>query len=146
MLLLLLFASLACGWRPSWVPPIHDTDCTFTRADSYECLRRYVDVHPKDDQITKQEVQEAITKYMPMYLRPLFWWAGSVDSVFEQCDYDKNNVLTPRDWELSNKTCMPIKESWCTVQWFCNRITAEQAEIQHYQRDTMPSRPRMVPR
>ncbi len=60
-------------WRPSWVPPIHEEDCTFEREDSYQCLKRYVDVNPKDDQITKEEIDEAIEKYLPMYLKPILW-------------------------------------------------------------------------
>jgi hypothetical protein len=143
MLLFFACLTLGYGWRPSWVPPLHDTDCTFTRADSYECLRRYVDVNPKDDRITKTEVQEALKKHLPLYLRPLFWWSSSVDGIFTQCDYDKNEVITPRDWEMSNKTCMPIKESWCTVQWFCNRAMADKKKrTTNY----FPMRPRTFPK
>ncbi len=108
-------------WRPSWVPPIHETDCTFERIDSYHCLKKYVDVNPKDDQITKQEIDEAIAEYLPMYLRPVLWWVGT-ERVMIECDVDKNDVITSRDWEMSSKTCFPIKESQCTVQWFCERI------------------------
>lgn len=144
-MLVLLFLTVAAAWRPSWIPPIHDTDCTFDRAQSYACLKRYVDINPSDDRISKEEVQTAIQKHLPLYMRPLFWWAGSVDSVFEQCDYDKNGFITPRDWEMSNKTCMPIKESWCTVQWFCKRITDEEA-ANHRGRDVLQSRPRIVPK
>lgn len=107
------------------MPPIHDTDCTFERADSYQCLKKYVDVHPKDDQITKVEIDEAIAKYLPTYLKPVLWWVGT-EGVMDSCDVDKNGVITPRDWEMSSKTCFPIKESQCTVQWFCKRIEDDQ--------------------
>jgi len=53
--------------------PVHETDCTFERADSYQCLKKYVDVNPKDDQITKQEIDEAIAEYLPLYLKPVLW-------------------------------------------------------------------------
>lgn len=119
--ILLSYVACSLAWRPSWMPPIHDTDCAFNRRDSYDCLVKYVDVHPKDGQITKEEAQEAISKYMPYWMRPIFWFAGSVDSVFEVCDYDHNNVLTPHDWEMTKDTCIPIKEGWCSVEWFCDR-------------------------
>ncbi len=82
MFLLLLLISSSLGlfhvktsprWRPSWMPPIHETDCTFERADSYQCLKKYVDVNPKDDQITKEEIDAAISEYLPIYLKPILW-------------------------------------------------------------------------
>ena len=118
MLLLWFFFSTCLSG--SWFPPIHSKDCTFERPDSYACLKEYVDVNPKDDQITRQEIDEALKKYLPMYLRPVLWWAD-LKSVMDSCDVDKNGVITPRDWEMSSKTCFPIKESQCTVQWFCDR-------------------------
>ncbi len=60
-------------WRPSWMPPVHEEDCTFERTDSYHCLKKYVDVKPKDGQITKQEIDDAIAKYLPTYLKPILW-------------------------------------------------------------------------
>lgn len=82
MLLLLVLCATSLGlfnirtyprWRPSWMVPVHETDCTFERADSYQCLKKYVDVNPKDDQITKQEIDEAIAEYLPLYLKPVLW-------------------------------------------------------------------------
>jgi hypothetical protein len=140
MLLLLLLVSVSSAlfnvrtsprWRPSWVPPLHETDCTFERVDSYNCLKQYVDINPKDEQITQTEIEEALSVYMPTYLKPLIWWAG-VDSVMKECDVDKNGVITPRDWELSSKTCFPIKESQCTVQWFCERAAAAAAAARYH--------------
>jgi len=123
-MIFILFLSLSVAWRPSWMPPLHEEDCTFTRQDSYDCLVKYVDVNPKDGQITLTEADEALKKYLPTWMKPIFWFTDA-SSIFKECDYDKNGVLTPRDWEMSNKTCLPIKESWCTVQWFCKRITDE---------------------
>lgn len=123
----ILFVSFAtASWRPSWVPPLHETDCKFTRQDSYDCLVKYVDVNPKDGQITLAEADEALHQYLPTWMKPIFWFTDA-SSVFKECDYDKNGVLTPRDWIMTNATCLPIKESWCTVEWFCERIKAEEA-------------------
>jgi hypothetical protein len=111
----------------SWWPPLHETNCAFNRQDSYDCLVKYIDVNPKDGQITLDEANAALTKYMPLWMRPIFWFTDA-SSVFKECDYDKNNVLTPRDWQMSEKTCLPIKESWCTVEWFCDRAKAQEGQ------------------
>lgn len=116
MKLFVLFFSLSLA--NSWFPPIWDESCTYTRDDSYECLKKYVDVNPKDDQITQQEVDDALSKYLPAYLKPMFWFL-STKHVVDMCDYDKNGVITPRDFMLSKETCLPEKRSQCTVQWFC---------------------------
>ena len=116
MLFIALFLSV--GLANSWFPPIWDESCTFTRDDSYNCLKKYVDVNPKDGQITQQEVDEALTRYLPAYLKPMFWFVNT-KHVIDNCDYDKNGVITSRDFMLSAETCLPEKRSQCTVQWFC---------------------------
>lgn len=122
MLLLILFISLCSGYSSSsWFPPIWDDTCSYTRDDTYACLKKYVDVNPKDEEITKKEIDEAISKYLPTYLKPMFWFVNT-QGVVNECDYDKNGVITPRDWMLSIKTCLPEKRSQCTVQWFCDNV------------------------
>lgn len=119
MNLLVIFSTLLLlSEARSWFPPVWSKDCSYTREDSFKCLEKYVDVDPKDGQITPKEVKEALDKYLPSYLKPMFWFIG-ISKIFEDCDYDHNGVITPRDWMLSEKKCMHTKESWCTMQWFC---------------------------
>jgi hypothetical protein len=123
-LVLCLFGSLAVAWRPSWVPPIWDESCTFGRNDAFACITKYIDVSPKNDQITKSEIDAAIATYAPAYVRALSWFVGT-EKVFSSCDYNKDGVLTPRDWKLSGEHCLPHKRNLCTMQWFCNRAASK---------------------
>jgi hypothetical protein len=125
IVLLLLVTSHASWYRPSWVPPITDTDCTFTRNDVYIALRDHVDVHPKDNKITELEIEEALHKYLPLYLKPLIWGAN-VHQIFQSCTLDSGakGYITPKDFRDTWQSCFPNKASWCTVQWFNERITA----------------------
>ncbi len=122
MLGLFLFASVATA---SWFPPTSDTSCSYTRDDSFNCLKKYIDVNPKDDRISKAEIEAGVSKYLPTYLKPMFWWIGA-DKVMKDCDYDKNGFITPRDWLLSKDTCFPQKKDQCTIQWFCDRAAKDE--------------------
>jgi len=123
-LVLFLLSLVILTGASSWFPPTKDKSCSFTREDSYACLKKYVDVHPKNDEISKKEIDEALSKYLPTYLKPVFWFV-STEKTMEACDYDKNGVITPRDWLMSKEKCFPKKESQCTIQWFCE-IAKEQ--------------------
>lgn len=125
LVFLLFLLPLAFSWRPSWVPPIWDDSCSFTRDQAYDCLVKYVDVDPKDERVTKKEVDAAIKAYAPAYVRALSWFVGT-QKVFSACDYNKDGVLTPRDWKLSVGHCLPHKRNLCTMQWFCNRAEKQQ--------------------
>jgi len=109
-------------WRPNWIPPTSDTSCSFTRDDVFRVLKQYVDVNPKDDKITEKEVEEALSKYLPLYLRAFVWIGNGVPDIFKNCDYDKNGVITAKDFYDAYKVCLPNKASWCTVEWFYHRI------------------------
>jgi hypothetical protein len=119
---LILFAGVVFGYNSnSWTPPIFDTSCSFTRDDVFNALKKYVDVNPKDNQITKMEINGSLDKYLPWYI-PKWPLVGSVDSILTNCDYDKNGVITARDFMLSAESCLPFKKNWCTVQWFYDNI------------------------
>lgn len=128
LILLTLFGlSLAsCGW----FPPIWSEDCKFTREDVYLAFKKYIDVNPRDDQITPKEIDEALAKYLPTYLKPLLY-ITDVHEILKSCDYDKNGVITERDFRLSNKTCLPFKRNWCSVEWFKNCIEEKEKQNHH---------------
>lgn len=129
MLLLLVF--VVVSQSRSWLPPVWDETCTYTRHDVYECLRKYVDVNPKDDQITKKEIDDALSKYMSAWMKPLFWLSSGSEGVMESCDADKNGVITPRDWEESKDKCLPTKANACSVEWFCLGAQEEEEEAKN---------------
>ncbi len=122
-MLLLLFIASSLAWF-DFIPPIYSKDCKFERPDCYACLKQFVDVNPKDEQITKLEIDQALARYMPTVLKPIMYWIKTQDTI-DKCDFDKNGVITDYDWEMSNKTCIPMKESYCTVEWFCERARSE---------------------
>ena len=125
LLLVLFYVSYGSWYRPSWVPPITDTECTFTRTDVYNAMKKYVDVHPKDNKITEFEISEVLKKYLPLYLKPLIWGAN-IHQIFASCTLDngKKGYITPKDFRDTWKTCFPNKANWCTVQWFNDRIAS----------------------
>lgn len=121
-ILLWFFISVAFAYdSTSWLPPIFDETCSFTREDARKAIEFYVDVNPNDNQITKQEIIDGIDKYLKWWMRPVLL-KYNADSVLEDCDYDKNGVITPRDFKLAENTCFPNKASWCTIQWFNDNI------------------------
>jgi hypothetical protein len=122
MFLLTLLIISVFGYDPnSWLPPIWDETCSFSREDVRKGMEEYIDVNPKDNQITAKEIDEALQKYKTWYLKPVLLIYNSKD-VMRDCDYDKNGVITPRDFMLTAKTCFPNKASWCTIQWFYDNI------------------------
>lgn len=122
--MLLLFLFFTPNLASSWWPPTSDTSCSYTRDDSFNCLKKYIDINPKNNEITQDEINAGVKKYLPTYLRPMFWWIGS-DKIMNDCDYDKNGVITPRDWIMSKDTCFPAKKDQCTIQWFCEKAGAD---------------------
>ena len=121
-LALLALVVLASAWRPSWIPPLSDDTCGFSRADGLACLRAHVDAN-HDDRITSDELSVAIANYLPAYLRALSWFAGT-DKALRDCDANGDGVLTPSDWNTVSATCMPTQATLCTLQWLCSRAEA----------------------
>ena len=106
----------------SWTPPIWDTTCTFNRDMVHYALAKYVDVAPKDNVITQQEIETALDRYLPWYLKPVVW-VGSTDSILDACGTGTTpNVITPKSFKEHPATCLPFKKNWCTVQWFYDNI------------------------
>lgn len=126
LLLLLLVATTTqafsfSGMYHKYMPPLFETKCNFTRIDALNCLSKYIDVDPKDGQITKKEAEEAIQKYVPPVIRGLFWGLVGTDRIWEACDYDKNGVITAKDWMMTKDHCMPHKKNMCSLEWFCKK-------------------------
>jgi hypothetical protein len=124
-ILLLLF-----GHSQAWfgLPPLFDDTCAMDRPGTLVCVRKFVDTN-HDEVITRAEVIAAIDKYTTPIIRKLAWFVG-VDRVFVECDYDRNGVITMRDFELSTRTCMSKKTDICRLAWFCER--AEQMNHAKY--------------
>jgi hypothetical protein len=121
ILLLLLFLSVnALSWRPSWMPPVWDKSCAFTRTDAMNCFAKYVDVEPRDGGITPNEIRLAINRYSTPPIRALFWGIGTKQTM-AGCDADHNGVITAKDWVESAHKCLPSHENMCSVKWFCDR-------------------------
>lgn len=108
------------GMYSKWMPPVYDTSCSFTRIDALECFNKYVDVAPRDGGISPKEARLAVNRYSTAPIRALFWGLGT-KQIFKSCDYDKNGLITPKDWMDSKKTCMPHKKNMCSIEWFCKR-------------------------
>lgn len=117
IVVIFLFVTLSSA--RSWLPPIWDTSCKFTREDAFKCIQQTIDLN-HDDQITREEVETAIGK-IPYVIRKVWSWAMGIDGIFRVCDYDHNGIITPRDFKLSKDTCLAKKKYLCTVEWLCNQ-------------------------
>ena len=119
--IILLFAvfAISVAWP---FPPLHDETCKYTRMDALRCALKYGDQN-KDNVLTVDEIQHALDTLVPWYIRdaPEFLTHVGVDRILNDCDFNKDGVLTPRDWELSVKTCMPKQQDLCQFKWFCDR-------------------------
>ena len=110
----------------SWFPSISDNKCKFTRSDALTCAIKYGDLN-NDQRLTQNEVKHALDTLIPSYLNNVaFRWISGLSpaGVMKDCDYNKDGVITPRDWELDGKQekpkCMPTQENLCTFKWFCD--------------------------
>ncbi|MDB9801148.1 hypothetical protein OAB94_02100 [Flavobacteriaceae bacterium] len=121
-LILIGFIFMVVTVNCSWFPPNNDTSCEYTRADALACIEKYGDLD-KDTKLTNNEINHAISALVPMYIRVGAFFKGiNLNRVMKDCDYDHDGVLTPRDWELSKKTCMPRKQDLCKFKWFCDNV------------------------
>jgi hypothetical protein len=119
-LIVLLFA---VGCRGFGIP-IWSEDCSYTREDVITCATRHVDLNPKDGYITASEIDTALSKWLPWYLKPVLWITDG-NAVIKSCDFDKDGKISPDDFRRSTETCLPFKRSYCTCQYFCEKIEAE---------------------
>lgn len=104
----------------SFFPPFHDKNCGFTRNDALQCALEHGDIN-HDGKLTQSEMHHAMETLVPKYIRTLAWFGGiNIERVLKDCDYNKDGVLTPRDWEMSVKKCMPKQENLCEFKWFCD--------------------------
>jgi len=120
LVLIFLLVSVA-GCFASWFPPTHDKNCGFTRDDALQCALKYGDIN-HDQRLTVNELDRALDVLVPGYIRHLPAFLTGIDAarVLRDCDYDKDGALTPHDWEMSQKTCMPKQENLCQFKWFCD--------------------------
>lgn len=115
ILLLLLFPLFSSG---SFMPSIWDESCSYTRADVLHCIRQHLDTN-RDNKIAVMEL-EIFTRTR---FTPLRWFMDRyMKTLWADCDFNRDGTLTLRDWKLSEKTCFPHKRSWCTAQWFCDKL------------------------
>lgn len=99
--------------------------CGFTRDDALNCVLKYGDTN-KDGELTEEEIKHALDTLVPSYIKPVLWIKGvNAKRVLKDCDYDKNGILTPRDWEMSKKTCMPTQQNLCYFKFFCDRASKQ---------------------
>lgn len=129
----LLYLSVVCAWPWSKEP-----ECGFDREDALECIKHFVDVNPKDDIITVEELEAAKTKYMTKAQKAGAWVASwftdaySVERIQKDCDFDKDGIFTPEDFRKATKHCLPDKAALCTLKGACDRAKEqEEAENDH---------------
>lgn len=103
-------------------PPLHDKTCGYTRDNAFNCALKWGDLN-HDKVLSQSEIKHALGALVPWYVRAVTWFSGmSLERSLQDCDYDKNGVLTAHDWKMSESTCMPRQEDLCTFKWFCDRL------------------------
>jgi len=90
---------------------------------------KYADAN-HDNRLDQTELENAKSVFVPWYLRVAAWFKGiDLTRILKDCDYDKDGVLTPHDWELSKKTCMPKQENLCKFKWFCDYAKSKSKNV-----------------
>ena len=119
VLLVLILVAGALAWP---VPPLNDDTCKFTRKDALKCAHNHGD-NNRNQSLTLEEINTALDTLVPWWIRKLPSILTGVDAarVMRDCDYNKDGVLTPRDWEMATETCMPRQQDLCKFKWFCDR-------------------------
>ena len=118
LLVFLLFGVGHCGFF-SFLPPIWDTSCEFTRLEAKDCLEREMDTN-EDGILTRDEIVAGLSKHVIPIFRPVLKWL-KMSSIMRDCDYDHDGIFTPDDFMKSYKTCAAKKSNLCTIKWFCDR-------------------------
>ena len=126
IILLFLLPLLSYGIFNLDLPPLLDEKCSFSRKDAYSCFKTYVDAD-KSNSIDKEELNAALKKYIPS---KTITWALSygIDWIFDDCDYNGDGILSPRDYKMSEKTCMTKQNHLCTIKWFCDKAREHKKE------------------
>jgi len=79
----------------------------------------YVDAD-KSNSVDKEEMINALKKYIPN--KAVSWSLSfGIDWIFDDCDYNQDGVLSPRDYKMTEKTCMVEQNHLCTIKWFCDK-------------------------
>lgn len=140
--LVLLFISPALGWSFSSLRDsleehafglvgLSSGSCSYTREQALYCFTHFVDTK-KQGYIDEEELRFAIDNYAPKALSKVRWAASwlinalKIDTIFKDCDYDKDGKLTPEDFRKSVKTCLPTQWDLCQVKTACERAQAAQ--------------------
>ncbi len=140
MRLLILLAVASCCYGFSFLSlsenlvsnlmGFHEGDnCEFTREQSLDCLREYVDLN-HNGEIEASEFDYAKTHYLPPVAQRLQWLASKAnyDIPFSQllrdCDPNHDGILSEWDWMHSTKTCLPTQSQMCKLKTICNRAKA----------------------
>jgi Ca2+-binding EF-hand superfamily protein len=69
-------------------------DCFYSKCDSNQ-----------NGKISRKELESAIDKYLPWYKRIPFNLFGGVDQIIQDCDANKDGVLTAKE-AYKMKTCL----------------------------------------
>ena len=123
----LLYVLLLHGADGSWWS--HEPECEFTRDDALQCIRRFVDTN-HDDKISLDELEAARSKYMTGFQKAGAWVASwftddfSNETILRNCDYDKDGVFTPHDFEQATEKCLPDQHALCLLKGACDKAAA----------------------
>lgn len=95
--------------------------CDFTRDQVLDCIKTHVDVN-QDGKVTRGEIHYIVDTYGSIGQRIYFTVMNGMNRIFSDCDYDKNGVLTVRDFTMTEKTCFAQLEQRCNMEKLCAKI------------------------
>lgn len=76
-----------------------------TKKKAIDCFYGIADKN-NDGHVTRNELEQVIDNHLPWWQRTPFYVFGGIDRVMNDCDANKDGVLTPTEaWALKN-TCL----------------------------------------
>lgn len=122
MKFLIIIFALVLVVKGSWFPPSNDVSCGLSRADLWNKLIKYGDKN-HNGVLEQVEIQTALDTLVPTYIKVLSWMKGmSVTHALDKCDFDKNGIITPHDYEMTKETCFNNLRDRCAMNWFIKKI------------------------
>ena len=106
----------------------------FTRQDALHCIEEYVDIDPKDGQISVHELEVARSKYLSGWQKAASWVASwftddySNEMILHNCDANGDGIFTPSDFEQATQHCLPDERSVCMMKGICDTAAAEKSK------------------
>jgi hypothetical protein len=127
LFLTILAAVAISSARAGWWPWSDDSpECEFTCEQVVECVSEYVDTD-SDGVVTIEELDAARARYTSNTEQVASWFASwftdatNSATIASNCDTNGDGRLTPSDFAVPTKKCLPNQHDRCMIKDVCDK-------------------------